>query len=130
MPISWASKLQKTTALSSYKAEYMAIKEAIKEYLYLINIFKQLEIKELLKLNNQEFYLFIDNKPAIDLANNPEHHSKTKHIDIQYHFVREKIRKGTINLDYISIKNQLADIFTKALNNHSFQGLFSKLNIK
>jgi hypothetical protein len=129
-PISWASKLQKTTALSSCEAEYMAIKEAIKEYIYLINIFKQLQINELLNKKNYEFYLFTDNKPAIDLANNPEHHSKTKHIDIQYHFVREKIQEGSIKLDYINTKNQLADILTKSLNNSSFQELFSKLNIK
>jgi len=90
-PISWASKLQKTTALSSCEAEYMAIKEAIKEYIYLINIYKQLQILELLNIKNPEFYLFTDNKPAIDLANNPEHHAKTKHINIQYHFVQEKI---------------------------------------
>ena len=69
----------------------MAIKEVIKEYIYLINIYKQLQISELLNIKNPKFYLFTDNKPAIDLANNLEHHAKTKHIDIQYHFVREKI---------------------------------------
>jgi len=90
-PISWASKLQKITTLSSCEAEYMVIKEAIKEYIYLINIYKQLQISELLNIKNPKFYLFIDNKPAIDLANNLEHHAKTKYIDIQYHFVREKI---------------------------------------
>ena len=69
----------------------MAIKEAIKEYIYLINIYKQLQISELLNIKNPKFYLFTDNKPTIDLANNLEYHTKTKHINIQYHFVREKI---------------------------------------
>lgn len=81
-PISWASKLQKTTALSTCEAEYMALKEAIKEYIYLINIYKQLQINSLLKISLPEFYLFTDNKLAIDLANNLEHYAKTKYIDI------------------------------------------------
>jgi len=65
----------------------MAIKEAIKEYIYLINIYKQLQILELLNIKNTKFYLFTDNKPAIDLANNPEYHAKIKYINIQYYFV-------------------------------------------
>jgi len=60
----------------------MALKEAIKEYLYLISVIKQLNIE-----NKEKFHLFIDSLSAIKLANNPEHHAKTKHIDIQYHFV-------------------------------------------
>ena len=69
----------------------MAIKDAIKEYIYLISIYKQLQILKLLNIENPKFYLFTDNKPAINLANNLEHHAKTKHINIQYHFIREKI---------------------------------------
>ena len=76
-PISWASQLQKTVALSSCKAEYMALKEAIKEYLYLMSVIKQLNIA-----NKEKFHLFTDSLSAIGLANNPEHHAKTKHIDI------------------------------------------------
>ena len=69
----------------------MAIKEAIKEYIYLINIYKQLQISELLNIKNPKFYLFIDNKPAIDLANNLEYYAKIKYINIQYYYIREKI---------------------------------------
>jgi hypothetical protein len=90
-PISWASQLEKIVALSSCKAEYMALKEAIKEYLYLISVIKQLNIA-----NKEKFYLFTDSLSAIDLANNPEHHAKTKHIDIQYHFIREHVTNDTI----------------------------------
>lgn len=123
-PISQASKLQKTTALSSCKAEYIALKDAIKEYIYLINIYKQLDIDRLLNTKTNKFYLFSDSQPAIALAKNPEHHAKTKHIDIQYHFVREKILEGTIDLSYISTKEQLADILTKALNGSTFKTIF------
>jgi hypothetical protein len=81
-PFSWASKLQKTTALSSCEAEYIALKEAIKEHIYLISVYKQLNINKILKQLDTKFYLFTDSMPAIDLANNPKHHAKTKHIDI------------------------------------------------
>jgi hypothetical protein len=128
-PISWASKLQKTTALSSCEAEYMALKEAIKEYLYLISIYRQLGIDSLLNTETKKFYLFSDSQPAIALANNPEHHAKTKHIDIQYHFVREKIQEGFLDLSYIPTKEQLADILTKALNAPTFNTIFSNLKL-
>ena len=67
---------------------------------------------------------------AIDLANNPKHHAKTKHIDIQYHFVREKIQEGTISLNYIPTKEQLADILTKGLNPSLFKVNFDNLQLK
>ena len=85
----------------------MALKEAIKEYLYLINIIKQLNIA-----NKENFHLFTDSLSAIELANNPEHYAKTKYIDIQYHFVREHITNNTIQLSHINTKEQLADILT------------------
>ena len=76
-PISWASQLQKTVALSSCEAKYIALKEAIKEYLYLISVIKQLNIA-----NKEKFYLFTDSLLAIHLANNLERYAKTKHINI------------------------------------------------
>ena len=69
----------------------MALKEAIKEYLYLISVIKQLNIT-----NKEKFYLFTDSLLAINLANNPEHYAKTKHINIQYHFIREHVTNGII----------------------------------
>jgi hypothetical protein len=78
--------LQKTTALSSYKAKYIALKEAIEEHIYLICVYKQLNVNAILtKISysvDSKFYLFLDSMLAIDLANNPKHHAKTKHIDI------------------------------------------------
>jgi hypothetical protein len=123
-PISWASQLQKTVALSSCEAEYMALKEAIKEYLYLISVIKQLNIE-----NKEKFYLFTDSLSAIGLANNPEHHAKTKHIDIQYHFIREHVTNDTIQLSHISTKEQLADVLTKALSGPTFKYLVRQMNL-
>lgn len=123
-PISWASQLQKTVALSSCEAEYMALKEAVKEYLYLISVIKQLNIE-----NKEKFHLFTDSLSAIELANNPEHHAKTKHIDIQYHFVREHVTNNTIQLSHISTKEQLADMLTKALSGPTFKNLVRQMNL-
>jgi hypothetical protein len=69
----------------------MALKEAIKEYLYLISVIKQLNI-----INKEKFHLFTDSLLGIKLVNNPEYHAKTKHINIQYHFVREHVTNNTI----------------------------------
>ena len=103
----------------------MALKEAIKEYLYLISVIEQLNIT-----NKEKFHLFTDSLSAIELANNPEHHAKTKHIDIQYHFVREHITNNTIQLSHISTKEQLADILTKVLNGPTFTNLVKQMNLQ
>jgi N-acetylglucosamine-6-phosphate deacetylase len=96
----------------------MALNEAIKEYLYLISVIKQLNIE-----NKEKFYLFTDSLSAIGLANNPEYYAKTKHIDIQYHFIREYVINDIIQLSHISIKEQLADVLTKALSGPTFKYL-------
>lgn len=65
--------------------------------------------------------LFGDNQSAIRLVKNPEYHKRTKHIDIQYHFIREKFEHGEIDISYISTDQQLADIMTKALPRDKFE---------
>ena len=77
----------------------MALKEAIKEYLYLISVIKQLNIE-----NKEFFYLFTDRLLAIELVNNLEYHAKTKYIDIQYHFMWEHVTNNIIQLSHISTK--------------------------
>lgn len=111
-PLSWNSKLQKTTALSSCEAEYMALKEAIKEQEYLKAIGNALPFFP--TLLNPEL-LYTDSQSAIQLANNPGHHYRTKHIDIQYHFVRQKVQEKDCNLVYVPTEQQLADFLTKAI---------------
>ena len=96
----------------------MALKEAIKEYLYLISVIKQLNI-----VNKEKIYLFIDSLSVIELANNLEYHAKTKHIDIQYHFIWEHVINNTIQLSHINTKKQLADILTKVLSRPIFTNL-------
>ena len=75
-PISWRSILQKSVALSSCEAEYIALKETIEEAIFLKDLFKELEIE------TKAITVYTNSRSAIELANNPEHYAKTKHIDI------------------------------------------------
>lgn len=68
-----------------------------------------------------------DNQSAIQLVKNPEYHKRTKHIDIQYHFIREKFENDDIDISYISTDNQIADIMTKPLPRDKFERLRSSL---
>ena len=124
-PISWSSKLQKSVAISFCEAEYMALKEAAKELIWLKTVFN--EIKPLNKYNTD--LLYCDNKSAIDLSKNPEHHARTKHIDIQYHFVRDYIERKIFELRYINTKEQLADALTKAIDINAFRNFTKRINI-
>jgi hypothetical protein len=73
--------------------------------------------------------LLCDNESAIRMADNPVEHSHTKHIDIRYHFLRDHQQKEDIKLAYVSTHNQLADIFTKPLDEKTFSKLINELNI-
>jgi hypothetical protein len=73
--------------------------------------------------------LLCDNERAIKMADNPVEHSRTKHIAIRYHFLRDHQQKGYIKISYINTKDQLADIFTKPLDEQTFNKLRHKLNI-
>lgn len=126
--ISWNSKLQKTIALSSCEAEYMALKEAIKENIYIKSLLKQIP-----GLNNaikDTKALYTDSNSAIELAKNPVHHFRTKHIDIQYHFVRENHQNNTISLEWTSTSTQLADGLTKAISTERFLDYIKGLGLK
>ena len=99
-PISQSSRLQKLIVISSYKAEYMALKEATKELIQLKSLFSQIKLLNSYKTDT----IYYDNKSAIDLSKNPKHYARTKHIDIQYHFVRDCITKELFQLLYISTR--------------------------
>jgi hypothetical protein len=73
--------------------------------------------------------LLCDNESAIRMADNPVEHSRTKHIDIRYHFLRDHQQMGDIEIAYVSTKEQLADIFTKPLDEKTFTKLRNELNI-
>lgn len=123
--ISWASELQRCTAQSTAEAEYVAASEATKELVWLKRLVHSLD--DSLSKEKPTFYL--DNHAAIKLAKNPEFHKRSKHIDTRYHYIREQFELGEFNLESVSTKNQLADIFTKALPKNTFEFLRKELNI-
>ena len=132
--ISWISKLQKTVALSSAEAEYMALKEATKESIYLQNTLKELFInnsvsKEFNDIFNTLNTIKTDSLSAIELAKNPVYHARTKHVDITYHFVRENLLNNSINLVYENTSTILADNLTKPTSISKLQDFTRKVNL-
>src|SRR5438552_1327671 len=88
----------------------MALLHTLKEQIWLLRFLKEIDYN----ISNQNI-IYIDNQGAIALAHNPEHHARTKHVDIQYHFVRNCIEDETTRLEYCSMKNIMANGLTKAL---------------
>ena len=109
----------------------MALKEATKENIYLKNTIKYLTLKlQLYSNNNNTPIILVDNQGSLKLAENPEFHKRTKHIDIIYHFIRECINENKIKVGYIPTKEQLADGFTKGLDNTKHITLIENVRLK
>ncbi|CAK9827482.1 Retrovirus-related Pol polyprotein from transposon TNT 1-94 [Anthophora retusa] len=108
--VSWSARKQRTVAMSSAEAEYMALSEAAKEAIYLRSFLAEI----VGKINTTN--IFCDNQSAGLMAKNAVHHERTKHIDMRYHFVRDAVQRGEINVNYLSTTEMPADILTKGLN--------------
>jgi hypothetical protein len=108
--ITWRSKKQTTIALSSTEAEYVAISEAAREACWLRNLYDELGF-------TQEDPTLIqgDNDGSIAIAKNPQFHKRTKHIAIRWHWVRDLVRDGILQIGACRDKDQTADVLTKAL---------------
>ncbi|KAG8483501.1 hypothetical protein CXB51_023279 [Gossypium anomalum] len=123
--ISWKSKKQCTVSKSSAEAEYRSMAAVTSELVWLSGLFKELEISV-----DKPMKLFCDNKAALQIAANPVYHERTKHIEIDCHFIREKIREGLIATEHVPTADQLADVMTKALGSQQHSHLISKLGLK
>ncbi|XP_040078229.1 secreted RxLR effector protein 161-like [Ixodes scapularis] len=111
--ISWSSRKQQSTALSTVEAEYMTMCPATKEVMWLENFMKQLGVDEFLQ---EPQVLLVDNQGAIVLAKNQVTSERSKHIDLKHFFLREKVEEGKLQLQYNKSSSNSADLFTKALN--------------
>ncbi|KAK2974430.1 hypothetical protein RJ640_011327 [Escallonia rubra] len=123
--VTWRSKKQPIVARSSSEAEFRSMAQGICELLWLKIILKDLKIK--LKTPMK---LYCDNKSAINIAHNPIQHDRTKHVEADRHFIKEKLESGLICTPYISTKGQLADILTKGLASSAFYRIVSKLGME
>jgi hypothetical protein len=108
--ISWSSKKQQTVALSSIEAEYIGATIAACEVVWLQKL-----VSNLGQLLDAPIVIYCDNIGSILFANNLVYHARTKHIEVHYHFIREKVLAKEIDHIHVNIENQVANIFTKAL---------------
>ncbi|GJS67073.1 hypothetical protein Tco_0681637 [Tanacetum coccineum] len=122
--LNWSSKKQKSTAISTIEAKYIAMSGCCAQILWMRS-----------QLTDYEFVfnkipLYCDNRSAITLCCNNIQHSRSKHIDIRHHFNREQVEKGVVKLYFMTMDYQLADIFTKALPRERFEFLLPLLGMK
>uniref|UniRef100_A0ACD5X227 Uncharacterized protein n=1 Tax=Avena sativa TaxID=4498 RepID=A0ACD5X227_AVESA len=123
-PVTWQSQKQKVVALSSCEAEYIAATTAACQGVWLGRL-----LGDLLGKKDDIATIFVDNKSAIQLCKNPVFHDRSKHIETRFHFIRECVDDGKINVEYIGTEDQLADILTKALGRIQFQNLRERIGI-
>ncbi|KAG8497018.1 hypothetical protein CXB51_008234 [Gossypium anomalum] len=122
--VTWQSKKQSVVARSSAEAEFRSMAQGICEMMWLKRI-----MEELRKPITSPMKLYCDSKTAISIAHNPVQHDRTKHIEIDRHFIKEKIEEGQVCMPFVPSEQQIADILTKGLSKTSFDFLVSKLGM-
>nr|GEU30426.1 hypothetical protein [Tanacetum cinerariifolium] len=122
--ISWSSKRKKSTVISSMEAEYIALSGCCAQILWMRSQLSDYG------LGFNKIPMYCDNKSAIALCCNNVQHSRSKHIDIRYHFIKEQVENRVIELYFINTGYQLADLFTKALGRDRIEFLINKLGMK
>nr|GEX81339.1 retrovirus-related Pol polyprotein from transposon TNT 1-94 [Tanacetum cinerariifolium] len=122
--VSWSSKKQNCTLISSVEAEYVSLSACCAQVLWMRT-----------QLTNYGFHfdkipMYYDSKAAIAISCNPVQHSRTKHIDVRYHFIKENVEKGIVELLFVGTEYQLANLFTKALPEERFKYLIRRLGMR
>jgi hypothetical protein len=127
--ISWSSKRQSSTALSSCESEYIGQTQATKEAVWLRRLLVELQVAEEEGHPQIATVIYGDSQSAIALTKNPEFYARTKHVDIQHHFVREKQQSGEVDPRYIPTEQQVVDGLTKALPRNKFEAFRNALGL-
>ena len=113
--ITWKSRKQSCVALSTAEAEYIALAAAAQEAVWLRQLTTDLTCSP-----EKASIIYEDNQSAIAMTKNPQFHGREKHVDIKYHYIREQVNDGTVELKYCPTNNMIADMFTKGLGRDRF----------
>ena len=124
-PVIFKSKYQRTVALSTSEAEYMALSMCTQYTLWARMLMAELGFEQ-----KNPTVIWEDNQEAIALATNPGYHARTKHVNIHHHFVRENVLDGDVKVIYNETEHQLATILTKSLDTKQFQYLRAGMDTK
>ncbi|GJZ78098.1 retrovirus-related pol polyprotein from transposon TNT 1-94 [Tanacetum coccineum] len=122
--VSWSSKKQDCTAMSTAEAEYVSLSACCAQVIWMRTQLLDYGYKY------NRILMYCDSKSAIAISCNPVQHSKTKHIDIRYHFIKEHVEKGTVKIYFVGTEYQLADLFTKALPKERFEYLVHRIGMR
>ncbi|KAJ0444834.1 putative RNA-directed DNA polymerase [Helianthus annuus] len=122
--VTWRSKKQKVVALSSAEAEFRGIARGLAEVLWIRKLLTEIGFPQL-----EASTIMCDNEAAIQISENPVQHDRTKHVEVDRHFIKEKLEAGILELSSVRSKDQLADILTKAVNARIFSHCLDKLSI-
>ncbi|GJV36593.1 retrovirus-related pol polyprotein from transposon TNT 1-94 [Tanacetum coccineum] len=122
--VSWSSKKQDCTAMSTMEAEYVSLSTCCAQVIWMRTQLLDYGFRY------NKISIYCDSKSAITISCNPVQHSRTKHINIRYHFIKERVEKGTIELYFLGTKYQLADLFTKALLKERFEYLVHRIGMR
>ena len=122
--VTWKSKKQNVVARSSAEAEYRAMASTASELTWVKQLLSDIGI-----IQNDPMKMFCDNEAARHIASNPVFHERTKHIEVDCHFIREKIQSKEIESSFVRSEEQLADIFTKGLDPRLFEENNRKLGL-
>jgi histone deacetylase 1/2 len=123
-PISWKSGKQRTVARSSIEVEYKALANGIAEVIWLQYLLTDLQVPSISAPT-----IWCDNLSGTYLSANPIFHARTKHVEVDYHFVRDRVAKKEIQIHFIPSRDQLVDVFTKPLSVASFTAFRFKLRV-
>ena len=122
--VSWRSKKKDVVSKSSAEAEYRAMSQSVQEIVWVHQLMKEVGL-----VTSLHAKLWCDNKAALHIASNSVFHERTKHIEIDCHFVRDKIKENSISTGHVRSSDQLADLLTKALNGTRVDYLCNKLGL-
>jgi hypothetical protein len=122
--VSWSSKRQPVVSRSSAEAEYRAVANGVAEAAWLRQLLAELHTPP-----SRSTLIYCDNVSAVYLSTNPIQHQRTKHVEIDLHFVRDRVAMGEVRVLHVPTTSQFADIFTKGLPSSTFAEFRSSLNI-